>query len=99
MGHLESLEVFQQLKPGDRPRHERTIAVNGRQESYNDQVFWAGMATLTYLPSTVLPAGPADNVLPVGVQAIGPYLQDLRTIRFAELLEHGFCGFSAPPGY
>ena len=83
----------------DRPRHERTIAVNGRQESYNDQLFWAGMATLPYLPSTVLPAGPADNGLPVGVQAIGPYLQDLRTIRFAELLEHGFCGFLAPPGY
>ncbi|MGB0554269.1 MAG: amidase [Alphaproteobacteria bacterium] len=83
----------------DRPRHERTITVNGRQESYNDQLFWAGMATLPYLPSTVFPAGPSDNGLPVGVQAIGPYLQDLRTIRFAELLEDGLCGFSAPPGY
>jgi amidase len=62
-------------------------------------LFWAGMATLPYLPSTVFPAGPADNGLPVGVQAIGPYLQDLRTIRFAELLEHGFREFSVPPGY
>jgi amidase len=82
-----------------RPRHERTITVNGRLESYNDQLFWAGLATLPYLPSTVLPTGLADNGLPIGVQAIGPYLQDLSTIRFAELLEHGFCGFTAPPGY
>lgn len=83
----------------DRPRHERTIPINGSEESYNDQLFWAGMATLPYLPSTVVPTGLAANGLPVGAQAIGPYLHDLQTIRFAELLEDGFCKFTPPPGY
>ena len=81
------------------PRHERTILVDGVQESYNDQLFWAGLATYPYLPSTVFPAGPAENGLPVGLQAIGPYLHDLETIHFAELLEAEWGGFTPPPGF
>ena len=83
----------------DLPRHERTIPVDGVQESYNDQLFWAGLATYPYLPSTVFPAGPAENGLPVGLQAIGPYLHDLETIHFAELLEAELGGFTPPPGF
>jgi amidase len=35
--------------------------------------------------------------LPIGVQIIGPYLEDRTTLRFAELIEREFGGFVAPP--
>jgi len=37
--------------------------------------------------------------LPVGLQAVGPYLEDRTPIRFAELLAEQIGGFRAPPGY
>jgi len=35
--------------------------------------------------------------LPIGVQIIGPYLEDATTIAFADLLEREFSGFRPPP--
>lgn len=67
-------------------REDRTIEINGRQQDYNQYLFWAAIAGLSYLPSTVRPIGMARG-LPVGVQIIGPYLEDLTAIRFAELLD------------
>lgn len=83
----------------DRPRWARTITVNGRPEGYNDQLFWAGIASLPNLPATVVPAGLTPDGLPVGLQIIGPYLHDHRTIRFGELVSAAIGGFVAPPGY
>ena len=82
-----------------RPFGERTVTVNGKQEPYFDQVFWAGLASVAYLPATVVPAGPAPNGLPVGVQIIGPEYGDLVTIGVAQLLEREGFRFAAPPGY
>lgn len=67
-------------------REDRTIEINGRTQDYNQYLFWAAIAGLNYLPSTVRPIGQA-RALPVGVQVIGPYLEDLTTLRFAELLD------------
>ena len=52
-----------------------------------------------YLSSTVFPTGPSAEGLPIGLQAVGPEFDDLRTIRFARLLEQEFGGFQAPPDY
>ncbi len=82
-----------------RPFGERTVTVNGEQVPYFDQVFWAGLASVAYLPATVVPAGPAPNGLPVGVQIIGPEYGDLVTIGVAQLLEREGFRFAAPPGY
>ena len=38
-------------------REDRTILVNGRRESTMDQLFWAGLSGVVYLPSTVAPVG------------------------------------------
>lgn len=68
------------------PREERTLMVNGHLTDYNDQLFWAGLATLASLPATAAPIGRIDG-LPVGVQIIGPHLEDRTTLAFAAELE------------
>jgi Asp-tRNAAsn/Glu-tRNAGln amidotransferase A subunit and related amidases len=49
------------------------------------------------LPATAFPAGLSKEGLPVGVQVIGPYLEDRTPIAFAALVEQAFGGFVAPP--
>ncbi|MDE2383035.1 MAG: amidase [Alphaproteobacteria bacterium] len=80
-------------------RHERYITVNGKRVSTIDQRFWAGYSGGYYLPSTVAPLGLAADGLPVGVQIITREYDDLKALRFAELLEKEFGGFTPPPGY
>ena len=80
-----------------RPFGERTVAVNGSAEPYFDQVFWAGLASVAYLPATVIPTGPDNAGLPIGVQIIGPEYGDLVTIGVAKLLEAEGFAFTPPP--
>jgi amidase len=79
------------------PRHERTVAVNGRPRPSIEQIFWAGLAGIAHLPATVLPVGLASDGLPVGLQAIGPLYADLTCIAFAGLMEAHYRGFEPPP--
>jgi amidase len=37
--------------------------------------------------------------LPIGLQSIGPYLEDRTPIRFAALVAGEMGGFTRPPGY
>ena len=82
-----------------RERPDRRIIVNGREEDYNAQLYWAGIASLPNLPGTAAPAGRTPGGLPVGVQIVGPYLEDHTTIEFARLLAEVTEGFVPPPGY
>ncbi|MGI8815581.1 MAG: amidase [Pseudonocardia sp.] len=75
----------------------RRITIDGTDHGYFDQLALAGVATLPGLPATVLPIGISEEGLPIGVQAIGPMFGDRTTIRFAELAEHHFGGFTPPP--
>jgi amidase len=81
----------------DVPPQDRTLLVNGREQPFENQLFWAAYAGLAYLPATVAPIGLTPAGLPVGVQIIGPDYRDLDCIRFAQLLERGFRGFVPPP--
>jgi amidase len=76
----------------------RSLTINGRPTPYFAQMAWQGMATLGNLPATAAPMGLSREGLPIGVQIIGPYLEDLTTIGFARLIEQAFGGFVAPPG-
>lgn len=69
---------------------KRRLEIEGRKVSYGDQVAWCGIATMCGLPATVTPLGNDESGLPVGVQIIGGYLQDLTTIKFAELIGRDF---------
>ena len=80
-----------------KPREERVLRINGHDVDYNDQLFWAGLATLPSLPATAAPIGLVDG-LPVGVQVIGPHLQDRTTLAFAAELER-LHPFVPPPRF
>lgn len=80
-------------------RHERTIPVNGRPEPTVDQLFWAGLSSVVYLPSTVAPAGLARDGLPCGLQIIAGHGRDKTALAFARMMERELGGFVAPPGY
>jgi amidase len=75
----------------------RRIEIDGKSCPYLDQIVWPGIATVVGLPATAAPIGFSEEGLPVGVQIIGPYLEDRTTIAFAELIEREFGGFRPPP--
>jgi amidase len=77
----------------------RVLQVNGKPVNYNDQLFWAGPASLSYLPATAAPLGLTPAGLPVGTQIIGAEGEDLTTIEFARLLADEIGGFVPPPDY
>ncbi len=78
---------------------ERSLQVNGKSRPYMDVLIWAGPAVLSYLPASVAPVGLTREGLPVGVQIIGPYLEDFTSIAVAGMIEELVGGFQAPPGY
>jgi amidase len=61
--------------------------------------FYPALASLTGNPTTVFPAGLTSTGLPVGLQAIGPHLEDRTPLRFAQVMECQMGHFSPPPGY
>jgi amidase len=75
------------------------VPVNGARQPYFRQLFWAGLATAPYLPSTVFPTGPSRSGLPVGVQVVGPAYHDRETIWLAGQLARELGGFRPPPRY
>ena len=48
-------------------RDERTVSVNGKSVPYAEQLFFAGLASLSYLPATAAPIGLTAEGLPVGL--------------------------------
>jgi amidase len=79
-------------------RDGRKRRVNGALVAYTDQLFWAGLATASYLPATAAPSGFAGH-LPVGLQILGPEGGHRTTILFAGHLAQEIGGFVAPPAY
>lgn len=74
----------------------RRITINGEDRSYVDQFPWIGLATMAGLPATAAPIGRTQAGLPVGVQIVGPYLEDKTTLEFAKLLSELSGGFVSP---
>ena len=74
----------------------RRLDVDGQSQPYVNNFVWAGPATPVGLPATVAPIARTATGLPIGVQIIGPYLEDLTPIQFAQLLEQAYGGFVPP---
>jgi amidase len=81
-----------------RDMNERTMRINGKDEPYF-QLFWAGHAVNAYLPAAVAPVGRTRSGLPVGIQIVGPYLEDRTPIALAAQLADLLGGFVPPPGF
>jgi amidase len=76
-----------------------TVEVNGRPVLYELGLLYAAVSTVAGQPSTAFPVGRTRAGLPIGLQAIGPYLEDRTPIRFAALIAREWGGFTRPPGY
>jgi amidase len=80
-----------------RDQEKRHVDIDGRNYPYVDQLAWPGIATLPGLPATAIPIGLSPEGLPIGVQIVGPWLEDRTPLRLAELIEREFGGFVPPP--
>lgn len=105
--YFESVDVF--LSPttfttafphDHSPADKRlTPTPEGRMQPFWDLLRYITPATLTGCPATTAPVGLSASGLPVGLQIMGPFLEDATPIGFARLLAQEIGGFRAPKGY
>jgi amidase len=82
--------------PGHIAQYSRTTLVDGRRVPYMNGLQWPGLVTVANLPATAIPTGRFIDGMPMGLQAIGPFLEDRTTLRFAQLAEQAVGGFVPP---
>ncbi|MGH7400373.1 MAG: amidase family protein, partial [Candidatus Rokuibacteriota bacterium] len=85
--------------PADDSDLTLTLAVNGQAMPYLHSLCYPALSTVPGQPATAFPVGASREGLPIGLQAIGPYLEDLTPIRFTALLAREIGGFRKPSGY
>ena len=85
--------------PADDSDLSLTFTIGDRAAPYLDGLVYPAIATVAGQPATAFPVGRSREGLPIGLQAIGPYLEDLTPIRFAALLAQEIGGFTKPEGY
>ena len=78
-------------------QEQRHIVIDGQNFPYVDQLIWPGIATLPGLPATSIPVAMSEEGLPIGLQIVGPWLEDRTALKLAELIEREFGGFVPPP--
>ena len=78
------------------PMADRVLALADGSRSYLDLFGWVGLPTVAYLPATAVPVGRTAGGLPVGIQVVGPYLEDRTTLAVARGIERVLGGFVAP---
>jgi amidase len=76
---------------------ERFVTINGTERSQAGTLAWTGLIGVAYLPSTVVPVGRTATGLPVGVQVVGPYLEDRTPLFAARRLAEVSGGYEPPP--
>lgn len=81
------------------PQAGRIAWVGGEQRPYWDLITWMAPAGACYLPVTVVPVGCLADGLPIGIQIIGPYLEDRTTLDLAKHLLALTGGCPQPPGF
>ena len=75
---------------------DRWVVINGRSRPQAETLAWTGLVGVAYLPSTVVPVGSVGD-LPVGVQVVGPYLEDRTSLFIAGQLTALLGGYRPPP--
>jgi amidase len=77
----------------------KTLEVNGKPALEELGLVYPSVATLAGQPATAFPLGLTRGGLPIGLQAIGPYLEDRTLFGFASLVAQEVGGFGRPTGY
>jgi amidase len=80
-------------------RHMKQSKITEGSRPYLNLFFWISFATHTGLPARVVPVGLTNEGLPVGMQIIGPYLEDATPIDVAAKIEETLGGFRPPKGF
>lgn len=65
---------------------DRSVAINGQTVPHTRILPWIALVGVAYLPATVVPVGRTANGLPVGIQVVGPYLEDRTALSVARRL-------------
>ena len=81
------------------PPGGRALLTSDGPRRYMDLLFWTSFATLAGLPATTAPIGLTRDRLPVGIQIIGPYLEDATPIHLAAAVADLTGGFVPPEGF
>ena len=82
------------------PMMLRVLDTSLGKRAYLDLLYWISFATMTGLPATAAPVGRTkDGNLPVGIQIMGPYLEDATPIDIAGRLTEHVGGYAPPPGF
>jgi amidase len=76
-----------------------TLDVNGTRVLEELGLVYPAVSTLAGQPSTAFPVGLTTRGLPIGLQAVGPYLEDRTPLRFAALVTREWGGFRRPVGF
>jgi len=77
--------------------NDRSVVINGETRPQSRTFAWTGLVGVAYLPSTCVPAGFAPSGLPVGIQVVGPYLEDRTPLFLAARLAELTGGYVPPP--
>lgn len=78
---------------------QRRVTVNNEPRFYFEQIFWAGLTGVCFLPSTIVPTGLNEQGLPIGVQIVAREMGDRYTIEFARRVAEQLGGFVAPKAF
>jgi amidase len=78
---------------------DRKIHTPDGERNYLDVLRWISVATHSGCPATVAPIGSTRSGLPVGMQIMGPFLEDATPISIAGLMADLVGGFNPPPGF
>ena len=90
---------IERVWPPDESDMTLTFTIGNEVVPYERGLVYPALSTLAGQPATAFPVGCSRDGLPIGLQAIGPYLEDRTTIRFAALLAREIGGFVRPEGY
>ncbi len=74
-----------------------SFVIGGVERDYLDLFRWIAPAGVAYLPATVVPVGTSADGLPIGVQIVGPFLEDRTTIAVAGMIADLVGGCPRPP--
>jgi amidase len=76
---------------------DRSEPIDGQPVLLRNGAAWCELISVARLPAVSVPVGLTAGGLPVGMQVVGPYLEDRTAIRFASHLASLTGGYRVPP--